>query len=254
MPHLLAKQRTPENKLNDALDYAQELAYGALSGWWEPIVSTFRGHPNFLDSSDSNHAAFRAKWLDADAPAPTFSLLAALGYLQVMPQGANSQTVTWLITRQAFDLLKQPFLPTRIFISYRRRESSAFALLLEARLRLVGVDPEGIFIDKDITLGELWEQRLQRELAQADYFVCLIGPSTLDDESWVLREVETVHRLCPSTPIIPVCHNGSRLSSLPAPLASSNGYEIGKPAAEETALDYEMAVNYVLNALGYRTY
>lgn len=253
-PRMSLAQRNFDNKLEDAVNYAQDLAFGALNGWWQPVLTTYRGVPNFLDANDPNHAAFRAKWLEAEVPAPSFGLMAALGYLQVLPQETNSQTVTWLITREAFALLKQPFLPARIFISYRRRESSAFALLLEARLRLAGVDAEGIFLDKDITLGELWEQRLERELTQADYVVCLIGPTTLDEGSWVLHEIETVKRLRPRTPIIPVCHNGARLSSLPAPLASSNGYEIGKPAAEETALDYEMAVSYVLNALGYRTY
>lgn len=254
MVPLLSRQRDPSNKLQDVLDYAQDLAHGALYGWWDPVLTTFRGTPNFLSEDDPRHAIFRAKWLNADAPAPSFNLMAALGYLQALPQDNGNLTAWWLITRQAFELLKQPFLPSRVFISYRRRESSAFALLLEARLRLAGLDAAGIFIDKDITLGELWEQRLQRELSQANYVVCLVGPTTFDVGSWVLREIETVRQLRPTTPIIPVCHNGARLSALPALLATSNGYEIGKPSADETALDYEMAVNYVLNALGYRTY
>lgn len=251
--HPFDSARNAANPLQDAVDYAHDLAYGAIIGEWGPILSSFRGSPNFLDTSRPLHAKFNTKWNDPEAQPPILSLLDSLGYLEFQPV-ANSQTQNWRITRTAFDLLKSPFMPARTFISYRRRESSAMALLVEARLRIAGVPIESIFLDKNMTGGERWEARIYREIEQSDYFVCLLGPTTLAEGSWVTREIELLRQIRPQAAVIPVCHSGMRLSDLPPTLTSSNGYQIGKPQGEETALDYEMAVNFVLNAMGYRTY
>lgn len=251
--HPFDAPRQPANPMQDALDYAHDLAYGAITGEWGPVITSFRGSPNFLETERPLNLKFEEKWY-GEAPYPSLGLLESLGYLEQVPQAQPGQTQFWRIRRQAFDLLKAPFLPARVFISYRRRESSALALLVEARLRNAGVPIEGIFLDKNMTGGERWEARIFREIEQSDYFVCLLGPTTLAEGSWVAREIELLRQIRPQATIIPVCHNGMRLSELPATLSSSNGYHIGKPQDEETALDYEMAVNFTLNAMGYRTY
>jgi hypothetical protein len=83
--------------------------------------------------------------------------------------------------------------------------------------------------------------------------VVLIGPTTLMSDM-VKKEIKWAQDV--GCVIIPVCHNGHKLGAcaevIPE-LTVSNGYEIGKPADEESALDYEIAANFVLNGMGYRT-
>lgn len=253
--HPFDKPRNSENSFQDAIDFAHDLAYGAINGYWGAVVSLFRGRENIIDESYPYHKKFRDKWPVDDPKRPEYDLLISLDYLEIMPERQNnSMTASVRILKTAFDLLSAPFAPSRVFISYRRRESSAFALLLEARLRNAGMPSEGIFVDKNMTGGERWEARIYREIERTDYFVCLVGPTTLIQGSWVTKEIDTLKQVRPQAITVPVCHNGTRLLQLPVTLAQSNGYEIGKPLDEETALDYEMASNFVLNALGYKTY
>ncbi|KAA0254442.1 MAG: TIR domain-containing protein, partial [Chloroflexi bacterium] len=70
-------------------------------------------------------------------------------------------------------ILSQREEPThsKVFISYRRSESSAFALLLKTSLQKEGIDA---FIDvQNLIPGEQWDAALQREIASNDAFVCL---------------------------------------------------------------------------------
>jgi hypothetical protein len=253
--HPFDAPRNSNNSFQDAIDFAHDLAYGAMNGYWGAVISLFRGRENIMDEDVPMHKKFRDKWPLDDTKRPEYDILISLGYFELMPERQNNSMTAYVrILKPAFELLSAPFAPSRVFISYRRRESSAFALLLEARLRIAGMPSESIFVDKNMTGGERWEARIYREIESTDYFVCLIGPTTLTQGSWVNKEIDTLKQVRPQAIVIPVCHNGTRLGQLPSSLASSNGYEIGKPLDEETALDYEMATNFVLNALGYKTY
>jgi hypothetical protein len=252
--HPFDDERPLEHPLRDVQMLAHDLAYGAVTGEWNAVITSFRGNLNFLDEERPNHARFMKKWQVGSDNGPRLDLLIALGYLEHVEVGNSGQVAYFRITKTSFGLLSAPFVPSRIFVSYRRRESSAFALLIEARLRLAGVPAEAIFVDKNMHGGERWESRIYRELEQTDYFICLVGSTTLIKGSWVNREIEVLKEVRPQSTVIPVCHNGTRLVSLPPVLAKSNGYEIGKPQEEETALDYEMATNFILNSLGYKTY
>jgi hypothetical protein len=253
--HPFDQPRVENNPFQDAQDLARDLAFGALNGYWGTIITFFRGAPNFFDRENEIHQKFLTKWHSEHKPIGNYGILLALGHLQAIPNtGQSSMTESLMIGKSAFELVKAPFVPSKVFVSYRRRESSAFALLIEARLRIAGVPTEGIFVDKNMTGGERWENRIHREIEQCDYFVCLIGPTTLADGSWVSKEIEILKQTNPKAIAIPVCHNGFRLGQLPETLAKSNGYELAKPTDEETALDYETAVNFVLNSMGYRTY
>jgi hypothetical protein len=243
--------RTPDNQFQDIEDLARDLAYGALNGYWGAVMRLFRGH-EVLDPEDLHHKKFLQKWNLAEVPRPSYELLMVLGYLRELP--VSGQYGEFLITEKSFQLLNSPIVEKSVFISYRRRESSAFALLIEARLRLVGISPGAIFVDKNMHGGERWEARIYKEIERCDFFVCLVGPATLANDSWVIREVELVKDINPQAIVVPVCHNGTRLGQLPNSLAKSNGYELGKPQEEETALDYETATNFILNAMGYKTY
>jgi hypothetical protein len=62
----------------------------------------------------------------------------------------------------------------KVFISYSRRDSAAFADELVAGLELAGFAP---FLDRhDIAAGEDWEARLDGLITQADTVVFVVSP------------------------------------------------------------------------------
>lgn len=86
----------------------------------------------------------------------------------------------------------------RVFISYARSDSSAFAEDLMAGLEAAGFDP---FLDRhDIAAGEAWEDRLGNLLHQADTVVYVISPASVGSErcAWEIeRAAELSKRVIP---------------------------------------------------------
>jgi formylglycine-generating enzyme required for sulfatase activity len=86
----------------------------------------------------------------------------------------------------------------KVFISYSRRDSAAFADELLAGLEVAGFAP---FLDSyDIAAGEDWEARLGGLIAQSDTVVFVISPQAINSEqcTWeVDRTIELSKRLLP---------------------------------------------------------
>src|SRR6516164_798922 len=86
----------------------------------------------------------------------------------------------------------------KVFISYSRRDSAAFADELMAGLEVAGFAP---FLDRhDIVAGEDWEARLGGLIAQSDTVVFVISPEAIKSEqcTWeVDRTLELSKRLLP---------------------------------------------------------
>src|SRR5215831_2544595 len=86
----------------------------------------------------------------------------------------------------------------KVFISYSRRDSAAFADELVAGLELVGFAP---FLDRhDIAAGEAWEARLGGLIAQSDTVVFVVSPEAVKSKqcTWeVDRTLELSKRLLP---------------------------------------------------------
>ena len=86
----------------------------------------------------------------------------------------------------------------KVFISYSRRDSAAFADELMAGLEVAGFAP---FLDRhDIAAGEDWEARLGGLIAQSDTVVFVISPEAIKSEqcTWeVDRTLELSKRLLP---------------------------------------------------------
>jgi hypothetical protein len=175
----------PDDRTHQVHAYAKDLAYGAVEGFWPTTLTWF----NDLElRPKGEHVVLAAKWQGA---MPYGSLLISYGYVE----GTT-------LTTKAFDLLNQPA-PTSIFISYRRQESSAFALLILARFKALGLEP---FLDlNDLEPGDEWHAELEREVLTREHFICLIGPTTL--ESPHVRE-EIAWALESDSRIIPVWHAG----------------------------------------------
>ena len=76
---------------------------------------------------------------------------------------------------------------SRVFVSYRRNPSEAYALLIAEKLNPYGMN---IFVDTlSVEGAEPFPERLERGIDECDIFVCLLAPTTLDSE-WVRREIE----------------------------------------------------------------
>jgi hypothetical protein len=84
----------------------------------------------------------------------------------------------------------------KVFISYSRRDSAAFADELVAGLELAGFAP---FLDRhDIAAGEDWEARLGGLIAQSDTVVFAVSPEAVKSDVWeVERTIELSKRLLP---------------------------------------------------------
>lgn len=262
MHNPLEAERRHDNPMYDAEDYARDLAYGALLGEWPAeiivdeqgdwVMGRFRV-ANFGRTPTQDQ--FRDKWFQSEERPPSFHVLASMGYLQFLNSdtkeiaaGITQARSSYLLTQKAFDLLSKPAVSPHIFISYSRKESSALALLVEARLRIAGANPDRIFVDRDIQGGERWQTILEEHIRNCDVLVLLLGPTTWGSE-WVRQEVDwagTDGKL-----VIPVCHNGMKIAQIPDErLKAYHGYDI----EEETALRYETAINFILNSVGYRTF
>lgn len=231
--------------------FARDLAYGAeIEDWTSTFAIYLEDRYNHYTNDDNGDVInqklatyFESKWNDRP---PKLSNMLAYDFLE-MAMGEDFR-----LTDKARELLKKPTEAPRIFISYRRAESSAFALLVEARFKIVGNSQ--VFIDKNLRGGDAWHARLNAEVEGSKYFICLMGPTTLDSD-YVRSEIEWAHKA--GCYIVSVCHNGYTLDAAGAAmpeLAVRHGHEIKGDAAKASASDYEAAANFVLNSCGYSTY
>ncbi len=245
------KQPIPENATasEKAEILARDLAYGAEAEDWTSTFTVYLENRYSHYMNDSGETTkkledyFETKWADEQ---PVLNNMVAYGYLEM------TAVEDFQLTEKARDLLKKPTEAPRIFVSYRRAESSAFSLVIEARFRLAG--NHNIFVDKNLRGGDAWHARLNAEVAGSKYFVCLIGPTTLESD-YVRKEIEWAHDA--GCFIIPICHNGYTLDEAGAAmelLSVGHGYEIKGDPAKASASDYEAAANFVLNSCGYATY
>jgi hypothetical protein len=129
----------------------------------------------------------------------------------------------------------------RVFISYRRSDTGAYAGAVAQRL--AALQFESVFQDReDIALADNYADRIREGLGECGVVLVLMGPSwltvrngagtrRLDDEAdWVRREVSLALEL--RKPVVPVLFDGTRVpdvASLPpdlAALATTQGYDV----------------------------
>jgi hypothetical protein len=241
------KQREmPINPLARIQVLARELAEGAASSLWAVTFDRFDIERGEKDDNSLHLAAyFDTRWTGIDN-SPHLSLLARNGYLDAEEQGRFSSVYT--ITKAAFDLLHITD-PSRIFISYKRTESSAFALLVANVLKQAGLSP---FVDMQLEAGGDWREQLKKTVQQSDYFILLLGKRTLDSEvtpeeiRWAVDAGKT---------IIPIWHNGFSFRAEDWPtlddsfktlLANTHTIRV----TEENPLAYNNAMSQLLNRFG----
>lgn len=174
----------PKDPLQRIRLFVQELAWGSASGLWSPrftvsyIRDDFSEHEaNFVFQSYSEGIVneqlmqhfFDLKW-GANAPYP--DNLVSQGYLD---GGRTSPAYgSYELTQQGWALLNE-IQTTKVFISYCNAESSAFALLLAARMKAQGINP---YLDiADLQGGEQWEKAIENNIIASSAVVVLIGPT-----------------------------------------------------------------------------
>jgi hypothetical protein len=202
------EQPAPDDPVERIHTMARDLAYGAVHDLWSAKIvfvndgismALLQGGLNEGDANIFNYV--ERKWHD-NIPYP--DMLVSFGYLTIM--SSTSTRTDYILTEKAFALLEKPTTQESIFISYKRDESSAFALLLLARLKAVGLDA---FLDmKDLSPGDDWHSRLEDEVRGRKHFICLIGPTTLDSP-YVREEVEWAMDT-KGVRTIPIWHRGFR--------------------------------------------
>lgn len=247
MENVLSLPR-PDDEIEQIHHFARDLAFGAARKRWSAqfLVSVKSdGRVTWQsESTDQFNPIFevylRNKW---DNSQPDDFLMLSFGYFTIVNQKPSK--TRYLLTDKAFKLLEQPVGRTKIFISYRRKHSTAFALLVEARLKLVS--KADIFVDKLLEIGGDWREELEQRVVESDYLIVLIGPDTFESE-WVVREVELAAEH--NAIIIPIWQPGvNRGENTPQIINDRQEIRV----AHENAEGYETAITKLLNRLGYST-
>lgn len=237
----------PNNEVEWVNMLARELALGVHRGIWElefETVTMSEGalgiyHPKTKMLANLNLFS-KKRWGITDWSTPIQRLL-GMEYIAV--NGIN-----FTITRAAFDLLNVTE-NYNVFISYKRSESSALALLVLARLKEHGFEP---FVDMALEAGARWHADLKERIKACDYFIILLGketlssPMTVKEINWALEYDKT---------IFPIWHSGFDLKDIKLP---KNDQEV-KDAIQQTnaiivqdesASGYNTAIVELLNRFG----
>jgi len=262
----------PRNKIARVHILAKELAAGAIETLWDfERISLYRDRVESEDAAlyvtpellarlkaedrgtvlvpvdDRLRRYFRERWGCPDFDNfPEFTVMLMRGYASLnQVSGAEG----WLsILEPALDLLDKTD-PSTVFISYKRSESSALALLVLARLKEAGLNP---FVDMAIEPGANWKDFLKDKIESSDYVVLLLGketlhsPMTLNEIMWA-RAAKKV--------IIPIWHNDFQYRSSDWQLLPdlddvlTNTHTI--IVQNESAGGYNAALTELLNRFGF---
>ncbi|MBL8166378.1 MAG: toll/interleukin-1 receptor domain-containing protein [Anaerolineae bacterium] len=233
MERVLARP-LPQNPRSRVRILARELAEGATMGFWKTELMILEG--NLKTSLVPNLGIYlQRRWNNQQ---PQWDLLEAQQYLD-----RRGDSIRW-ISPTAFELVNEAE-PINIFISYRRKDSSAFALLILKTLKTSNLNA---FVDIMLDPGEDWHEGLKERIQSYEHFVVLLGQATLTSE-YVVKEIKWAQEA--GCRIIPITHNGFKYED-------QNASEIESllkakhtiPVLEESASGYNKALVDLLNCFG----
>lgn len=221
---------------------AKELAIGAVRKLWGPRETLDYFHGGAAALSEGTEAYFDRRWQGRDLE-HLLEILLGHGYLiKTSPQRFPE------LTDKAYDLLDETE-PYDVFISYRRVDSSALALLVLARLKEHSLEP---FVDMALEAGGNWHADLEARISDCDYFIILLGKDTLSS-SMTVKEIHWAVE-CGKT-IIPVWHSGFDLNAekwnevdarVKDAIQQTNAIRV----TDESASGYNTAIVELLNRFG----
>jgi TIR domain len=245
------KRPLPSNPIARVRSLARELAEGVSYGLWDykmPVEFNHdTGKVSFLDEQQ-NFALmlyFLQRW---NQHPPNLQLAKHLGYLEGGHYTTHGKQTDFIIQPKSFDLLEEAD-PKTIFISYKRSESSAFALLIEQSLIQSGMSP---FLDKQLQAGDDWHAELEKRIEQSDYLIIILGQETLKSVVTV-REITWAIKY--NTGIIPIWHNSFSFDSddwehLNPKISEVINNKHAIRVLEENPLLYDTALRELLNRFG----
>lgn len=255
-------QRTlPANPMTRVRTLARELAEGVTEGLWELSFMFLRygkqdvefqeyvgdrsdNETQLMPESALMRSYFVKRW-SAPIEFLEYDLLEINGYMIVKP--LSGFEVQFDLTKAAFDLIEE-VIPTSIFISYRRKDSSALALLILKSLKEAGLSA---FLDMTIKPGDDWHAYIRKQIEAHDFFILLIGKDTLS--SSVVRD-EILWAINAKSTLLPIWHDGFLYTTGEFNLPPEIDYVLSTThtirVLEESALAYNNAIVELLNRFG----
>lgn len=241
----IQRRPLPKPPMERVRALARELAEGAAEALWgvtlqhEPCAVEQLKSPHF--ASDALNRYLERRWRNQSPP---WSLLKMMGFVEIYEGEVE-------ISASAFALLDGAP-PASAFISYRRKDSSAFALLTLDRLRAVGVNA---YVDMALRPGSLWRERIREEIQTRETLVLLVGIETLTSD--MVRQ-EIVWALDADVNILPIWHNGFVYEPGKPPLPTKIDYVLTHMhtirVLEESALAYHTALTELAAYFGQAQY
>jgi hypothetical protein len=237
---------------------ARDFAEGVRLDHWSPVFEvTIKpdGAEEWRNTGYSTHRKNLNRYFETTPTTLVHaSVLEILGYFERLStiQHTSNLIVTYRLTPKSVSLLEQPEVPPSVFIGYGRRQSSALALLLEARLKEKNIVS---FVDKNILGGEEWERLIEAKIKEVDHFICLLGKGTLLSEN-VRNEIQWAHE-ADNVWSIPFWQPDFKPEDELVDCGIVVKHFVEKQNAirvtEESAEAYDTAVSQLLNQLGFAT-
>ena len=113
---------------------------------------------------------------------------------------------------------------SKVFISHLDEEV-ALATVLKSWIETAFLGQVEVFVSShDVTSGEQWFPRLEGELSDANVMLTLCSPTSVS-MPWINFETGACH--LKGIPVIPICHAGMDVESLPVPLSFFQGLNAG---------------------------
>lgn len=240
----------PDDPVERLFAFARDLAYGVIRGEYSPEFlaiddfgeESWAGYGN--RQQEGNFIQLMEKWSIPGLLASTLELFGLVRLTEVTEKGSRK----YMLTSKAMSLLERPAQTPTVFICYRRQQSSAFALLLESRLRERGVHA---FLDRLLEGGAEWEALIKDTIYnKVSHLICVIGPDSLHSPN-VRNEIHWATEA--NKIMIPIWHNGFTAAADQVPVDSVVQEFVNRKNAirvlEESALAYDNAINQLLNQL-----
>ena len=204
----VAARPLPSNPIARVKTFARELAEGASYNLWGTTISIYFPREESetegpLPDDENLREYVKARW--GIGKHPGYDMLLRQEYVTV--ESSDWFRAYYAFTKSAFDLLEEVD-HASVFISYKRTESSAFALLIAKVLEQAGLAP---FVDMQLRPGDDWRDELERNVKGADYFVLLLGQETLASDV-TLQELQWA--LDAGKSIITIRHNNFKFESV----------------------------------------
>lgn len=256
----------PKDKVSRIHAFAYDLAYGAVNGLWDSLFEANGGRFADEDSKFSGLAGYLSKkweievivdsYVDPETGKeevlindfldyPSIQLLVSYGYFQPVPF-SDSGGEYYRLTEKAFSQLEKP--PSAsVFISYNRRQSSTFALLILNVFKKEGLEA---FLDvRNIAPGDDWHGLIEEEVKKRENFIVLLNRITLKSK-YVRQEIRWAIESGTAKRIIPIFHGGLKPKNFKddefQELLAKNAIIV----EQETAIAYESALLQLLNYFG----